>query len=341
MTGDLHTTHRHLKGLFLMFIETRHLNPLGEPFDNPDPIIMFLYRMSLKIDNTLAYRNFPQAYPPITDHEVYHRQWLPRIFSAGKDDLENCLAAFKLDDFTNQICHLHQQARRHRKQNESHESNIQRLANAILTEHTEWLSLPVIKKHIPVDANDASDEERRFLHYPPLAKSDAVFAQMVLIHASLGIHLSIILTGKLGPYPHTRYEAAVQVCRIYAALGARPTIQKTGQSRVINALWLAGLVLGNDYPAGISISSDLTGLAFQWIVAALLELDEGKGYRAASKLADALKETWAKGDVDPWEVVGNIFDTSWKQVRHEYAGAGEQIVNDTEWRAAIDMEEYS
>jgi hypothetical protein len=90
-----------------------------------------------------------------------------------------------------------------------------------------------------------------------------------------------------------------------------------------------------------SFSSDLTGLAFQWIVAALLQLDQGKGYRAASKLAAALKETWAKGDVDPWEVAGNIFDTSWKQVRHEYAGAGEQIVNDTEWRAAIDTEEYS
>jgi hypothetical protein len=82
-------------------------------------------------------------------------------------------------------------------------------------------------------------------------------------------------------------------------------------------------------------------LAFQWIIAALLELDQGKGYRAASKLADALKETWSKEDMDPWEVVGNIFDTSWKQVRHEYGRAKEEIVNDWEWRAAIDTEEYS
>jgi hypothetical protein len=78
-----------------------------------------------------------------------------------------------------------------------------------------------------------------------------VFAQMGLLHASLGIHLSIAKTGTLGPYPHSRYENAVQVCRIYAAMGAKPSIGKTGQSRLINALWLAGLVLGNPfYPAG-------------------------------------------------------------------------------------------
>jgi hypothetical protein len=255
MTGDLYTAHRHLKGLVQMFIGTRRLTTLGEPYENPDPTLMFMHRMSLKIDNTLAYRNFPQVYPPINDHEVYHRQWLPH-FIPGKGDIENCLAAFKLDDFMNRICHLHHQARQHRKDNDSQEMEIQRRANSILAEHTEWLSSSVIQKHIPVDAKD--EEERQFLHYPPLAIKDAMFAQMVLIHASLGIHLSIVMTGKLGPYPHTRYEAAVQVCRIYAALGAQPAIQKTGQSRVLNSLWLAGLVLGNDYPAGISISSDLT-----------------------------------------------------------------------------------
>jgi hypothetical protein len=71
----------------------------------------------------------------------------------------------------------------------------------------------------------------------------------------LGIHLNIVVTGKLGPYPRTQYEYAVQVCRIYAALGSsRSTIEKTGQSRMINSLWLAGLVLGRDcYPAGMSL----------------------------------------------------------------------------------------
>ena len=260
MTGDLYTTHRHLKGLFLMFLNTRHLSLQGEPYDNPDPIMMFLYRLSIKIDNTLAYRNFPQAYPPMTNHERYHRQWLPNFISK-KEDIENCLAAFQIDDFTNRVCHLHHQARQLRKQNDSHESEIQDRAKSIATDHTAWLSLPIVQTHIPNEEGmfpiinaTRIREKHQFLHYPEYPISDAVFAQMLLIHASLGIHLSIVMTGKLGPYPPTRYEFAVQVCRIYAALGARSSVRKTGQSRIINALWLAGLVFGNDcYPAGMSL----------------------------------------------------------------------------------------
>ena len=258
MTGDLHTTHRHLKGLFLMFLNTRHLSLRGEPYDNPDPTMMFLYRMSLKIDNTLAYRNFPQAYPPITNHEQYHRQWLP-YFISKRDEIENCLAVFRLDDFTNQICHLHHHLRQLRKENDSLEFEIQDRAKSIASDHTAWLSLPIIQPHIPNEEGTfpvinaiPTRDNNRFLHYSEYPISDAVFAQMLLLHASLGIHLSIMMTGKLGPYPQTRYNFAVQICRIYAALGMRASSQKTGQSRIINALWLAGLVLGNDYyPAGM------------------------------------------------------------------------------------------
>jgi hypothetical protein len=125
MTGDLRTTHRHLKGLFLMFIHTHHLSPIGEPYDNSDPVMMFLYRMSLRIDNTLAYRNFPQAYPPITDHEEYHRQWLPLIISR-QEDMDLCMASLKIDDLTNQICHLHTETRQYRKQSSSTDVALQR-----------------------------------------------------------------------------------------------------------------------------------------------------------------------------------------------------------------------
>jgi hypothetical protein len=51
----------------------------------------------------------------------------------------------------------------------------------------------------------------------------------------------------------------------------------------------------------------------------LLELDKDKGYRGASKLADALKETWMhNGMVDAWDVVGRIFDTSWRLIRNDF-----------------------
>jgi hypothetical protein len=69
---------------------------------------------------------------------------------------------------------------------------------------------------------------------------------------------------------------------------------------------------------------------------ALGEMDRGKGYRAASKLADSLREIWsANGEVEPWEIVGRIFEESWLKTRHEREG----IVNDTDWREAINPEE--
>jgi hypothetical protein len=259
MTGDLCTTHHRLKGLFLMFLQARHLTVSGEPRNNPDPIMMFLYRLSIKIDNTLAYRNFPQAYPPITNHDRYHLQWLPHFIQDQKD-IDDCLASFKLDDFTNRVCHLHHQARRLPIRNGSIESEIQDRAKSIALEHAAWSSLPNVKSHtlveeiFPVFAGPQDVEAHQFLHYPAYRIIDSNFAQMMLIHASLGIHLSIVITNKLGPYPHNRYEFAVQVCRLYAALGTLPSIQKTGQSRIINALWLAGLVFANNcYPAGMSI----------------------------------------------------------------------------------------
>lgn len=252
MTGDLHTTHRHLRGLFLMFHETRHLSLLAEPHNNPDPLIMFLYRMSIKIDNTLAYRNFPLTYPPLTDHEYYHRQWLPSFIS-DKHEIENCLAEFKLDDLTNHICHLHYRARQLGAKRARH-PEIQNRAKLLVNEHAAWLQLPVVKQHIPTEipiAGTGAQNESRFLEYPMYNFPDMGFAEMYLIHASLGIHLSIVMTGQLGPYPNSRCESAIQVCRIYAALGKQESVQKAGEGGVITALWLAGLVLGSHrYPAG-------------------------------------------------------------------------------------------
>jgi hypothetical protein len=330
MTGDLHATHRHLKGLFLMFLNMRHLSILGEPYENTDPNMMFLYRMSIKIDNTLSYRNFPLAYPPLTTHEKHHQQWL-RHFICSQVDIDYCIASFQLDDFTNQICHLHHAVRELRRKSEAlptidgavQEVEIQAGAKHLFHQHRAWLSLPQIQSRIPVDKGfpvvGAEGEESRFLHYPEYEITDPSLAQMLLIHASLGIHLSIVMTGKLGAYPRSRHDDAIQICRIYAALGVHPTIQKTGQSRLINSLWLAGLVLGNDcYPAGSSRIQEMLTLAYHWIIRSLLELDKDKGYRGASKLADALKETWThNGTVDAWDIVGRIFDTSWRMIRND------------------------
>jgi hypothetical protein len=332
LMGDLHTTHRYLQDLFLMFVNMRHLSLLGQPYDNTDPNMMFLHRISIKIDNVLAYRNFPLAYPPLTSHGNYNQKWL-RHFISNQSDIDNCIASFQLDDFTNQICHLHYATRELRRKRETlptvdvtrQETEIQARAELISQEHKTWLLLPQIAPRIPVDKGfpvvGTQGEQTRFLHYPDYPITDTVLAEMLLIHASLGIHLSIVTTGKLGDYPRSRHDAAVQICRIYAALEVHSSMQKTRQRRLTNALWLAGLVLGNDcYPAGLNSRRpwDTDCLGYEWILRALLELEKDRGYRQASKLADALEEIWAhNGVVDAWDVVGRLFDTT--------------LENDSEW----------
>jgi hypothetical protein len=45
-------------------------------------------------------------------------------------------------------------------------------------------------------------------------------------------------------------------------------------------------------------------------------LDEGRGFRAASKLAYSLNEVWShNGRVEAWKVAGRIFEESWRSVR--------------------------
>jgi hypothetical protein len=89
-------------------------------------------------------------------------------------------------------------------------------------------------------------------------------------------------------------------------------MKTTGQSRLLNAIWLAGLVFSrNSLSDGNSFATKLM-IAFQWVVSSLLEIDDGRGYRAASKLADSLNEVWSQRGVDPWEVVGRVFEESWR-----------------------------
>ena len=81
-------------------------------------------------------------------------------------------------------------------------------------------------------------------------------------------------------------------------------------------------------------------LAYQWIIKSLLDLDRNRGYRAASKLVDALNETWSKGgECDAWDIVGRIFDVSWKMLRDDYTGdtTTDTIQEYTEWRDPLDL----
>ena len=50
-------------------------------------------------------------------------------------------------------------------------------------------------------------------------------------------------------------------------------------------------------------------LAFEWIVDKLTQVDQDRGHRAASKLADSLNRFWDEdGTGDPWKILGGMFN---------------------------------
>jgi hypothetical protein len=79
-------------------------------------------------------------------------------------------------------------------------------------------------------------------------------------------------------------------------------------------------------------------------VNSLLALDENRGYRAPSKLADSLTEIWARnGEVDAWEIAGRVFDLSWNMVRSDNYGEPMEENNDTgceEWQMSPKEQDY-
>jgi hypothetical protein len=56
----------------------------------------------------------------MTNHEPYHRQWVPH-FNLKYNDIKNCQAALQIDDFTSRVCRLHHQARDLRNRNDSYD----------------------------------------------------------------------------------------------------------------------------------------------------------------------------------------------------------------------------
>lgn len=221
--------------------------------------------MAFKIDNTLAYRNFPQVFPPPTDHDCYHRQWLSH-FIPNQEGFDACLTSFKLDDFTNRITHLCREADQLPGQSgmTTIENGTTAAASKLVIELEAWRSLPMLQKHIPiVDEelfsswdNVPSDTQviQRIEQSSCQVGNDTLFPKLLIIHASLLIHLSIVIHEKLGPVPGSRVDAAVEICQIFASMSedALSPLKQAGESRLLNALWLAGLVLDKHrYPLGI------------------------------------------------------------------------------------------
>lgn len=320
-SGDLPTAHRHLKGLLSMLKLTHHLTASAEPKRlEPHPLAMFLFRMAVKVDNTLGYRNQPLVMPILQYDEQYHRKWL-KSTTSSEIHVQYSLATIQLDDLANNLLHLHRQTMRLRKERiPNAETAIRHRLASLRLEHQTWTTRPCLSRHIVRSINPRmppelpeSSRRHRFLSYPEYIIFDPLVAFMHMTHSYIAIHISIVSHGYVNPLDKECFNAATLVCRIFAALnGALGGNAGKKLGGCSTALWFAGLVFADaarNSPEGnkTAIVSALLTTELQWVNGMLLEIDEGTAYRSAVKLSDALVETSVTPGGDPWEIVGKMF----------------------------------
>jgi hypothetical protein len=89
----------------------------------------------------------------------------------------------------------------------------------------------------------------RFLEHEPLTFADEVYAIMLTQYFTVRIQVSLISSPQLGPHPSDRYMFAVELCRVYAAIGG---LRRPGLMGLLVGLFYAGLALTDkSYPLGI------------------------------------------------------------------------------------------
>jgi hypothetical protein len=250
--GDLHAAHRHVGGLFSMLQTTHHLSSTADPLrPEPNPLVMFLFRLAVKADNTLGSRNQPYVFPVLRDHETYHRRWLT-VATSSEVHLQYCLATIKLDDLANHIGHIHMGVDKLKMSGVHSEERTIVQTERIRIEHKTWLYRAYIHRHIggndPVTWKEWTEEQpmpiNTFLEHRPYSIFDPLVAHMHLLHASLGIHLSIVKSERFQEYDDECFDAAILIARIYTALN-NARVSGNGGNDVLIALWLAGLVFAD------------------------------------------------------------------------------------------------
>ena len=131
-----------------------------------------------------------------------------------------------------------------------------------------WSRRPYIHHHVMVNEvwprslkSSESSPSRRFLSHSEYIIFDPLVAYMHMIHTYLTIHINIIQAGTISEEDNENYDAAILVCRIFAALkvalGDNDGMMLYG---CITALLFAGLVFTNRrYPDGNGASTWVNG----------------------------------------------------------------------------------
>lgn len=315
VNSDHASSRRHLQGLqSLLDYRQRQIateRPLstsaGQSLVMP-ALTMLIRRMALRLDFVLA---IFYARKPIFPHtEDNYRSWIPLAASKSiPDAAEWALAEFALNDILHRAAHLSFQATEMRKAptyTTLDELIIAHGADELTSDLGSWRTRQIIQnaelgeqiafRKLSPEQQAMDDIPHRFLHYRPLHIENPFYALLLNQYRSAQLYISLIIHPEQGPQPPERFECAVDICRIHAALTSLPP-KDTIMTTEIWALYLSGLAFGKSYP-----------MECGWIKEQLAEIDRQEGYPSAKSASDFL--------------------TNILRDRDSYSGLGERPVNE-------------
>lgn len=258
--GDVRGISLHTGGFYQILRYCNVLREDGTPTVNHTSLSMVLWRIAIRAENISGFAGPRTAFPATNVPDSFHLQWLHDFENPNRPNTGSwALAQFALDDLANRAIHLAsrsletQRAIANGQTDGIDELNLQLDLTFLIRDLEAWNCRPILRA--------AESRERirrnisptiptiRFLNHEPLSFADEVYAIMLSQYFTIRIQVSLISRPELGPHPSNRYMFAVEVCRIYAAIGG---LRRPGLTGLLVALVYAGLTLTDKtYPLGI------------------------------------------------------------------------------------------
>jgi hypothetical protein len=221
---------------------------------------MILWRIAIRAENISGFAGPRTAFPATNVPDSFHLQWLHDFENPQRPNSSAwALAQFALDDLANRAIHLGarsleiQRATSKGQKDGINELNLQLDLAFLVRDLEAW------KCRLVLRAAESRERIRRtispttpsmrFLEHEPLTFADEVYAIMLTQYFTVRIQVSLISSPQLGPHPSDRYMFAVELCRVYAAIGG---LRRPGLTGLLVGLFYAGLALTDkSYPLGI------------------------------------------------------------------------------------------
>ena len=257
--GDVKGVSLHIEGFYRVLRYCNVLQEDGTPSLNQTPLAMVLWRIAVRIDNIVGFAGQHAAFPVTNVPDSFHLNWIRDFDNHERPDTIGwAFAQFDLDHLVNRAIHLAVRSLSIQRgtitdENDGiEELNVELDMTFLVRDLEAWKRRRVLR-----DAESRERERRissttqpplKFLDYEPLTFADEAYAIMLVQYFTCRIQLSLVANPQLGPNPSERHMFAVELCRVYAAIGG---LRKPGLSGLLVGLFYAALALTDKtYPLG-------------------------------------------------------------------------------------------